>query len=720
MTVLLLFCAQHSGAQDTLSADSVKKLNEITITATRSDKNIFDVGRSITVIGNRDLKNGQYNNLADVLSQQEGISMIGTGQNFGGTQSVFIRGANSNQNVILIDGVRITDPSAPNNAPDLSEFSLTNIDKIEIVRGSHSTLYGSSAIGGVINILTRKDMSPGFHADAMAMGGVFGKGALVNGQDLFLNYTGKSGFYIDGEVNNFSSGGQDATVDTVTNPNTYNKRDKDGFSRIDYVVKGGYHHGKVDAYLGYRKTKMITDIDKGAFLDDDNYSLDFGRNLVTYGATYKYSDSLTFSLIGGYSDMTRHARNDSSVVDTAGNYDHSYYDATYRGTHSTTELQLNWTRRGFDLVAGGGLYAETMSQDQFIYLNSPFFGVYQSKTSLDSLDLQSKTYNAFLHMDMDGSVIDDKLENIQLALGCRYTDNSVFGNHFTYEICPSYKLDQHALLFASYSTGYNAPSLYQLYAPDRYYTDTSITLGNKNLKPESSSTIEVGFKQKVNEKLSFSVAVFATEVNNLIEFVNLWDKNQPVDSLQVFPRDDFRNSTYVNVGTSKTKGVEMGLFAKPNDKIIISANISLVSGRLFYDASGVDTSHTHGNHIQLYNSGAFLQDKSVEIVGLSRRPSTANVSLTYLPIKSLMLRADLRYVGVKGDIYYDSNLGPNGALGTTPVGDYMLLDLSMRYFFSKNISAGIKAENIFNTNYYEIMGFTTRGRGVYFSLRASF
>ncbi|HEY6160623.1 MAG TPA: TonB-dependent receptor plug domain-containing protein, partial [Bacteroidia bacterium] len=364
MSLAVFLCSKVSVAQDTLSTDSVKKLNEITITATRSDKNIFDVGRSITVIGNRELKNGQFNNLADVLSQQEGISMIGTGQNFGGTQSIFIRGANSNQNVILVDGVRITDPSAPNNAPDLSEFSLTNIDKIEIVRGSHSTLYGSSAIGGVVNILTRKDMSPGFHVDAMAMGGVYGKGALVNGQDLFLNYTGKSGFYIGGEVNNFSSGGQDATVDTVTNPNTYDKRDKDGFSRMDYVLKGGYHHGKVDAYIGYRKTKMITDIDKGAFTDDDNYSLDFNRNLITYGATYKFSDSLTFSLIGGFSDMTRYARNDSSVVDTAGNYDHTYYDATYRGTHSTTELQLNWMRRGFGLVAGGGLYAETMSQDQ--------------------------------------------------------------------------------------------------------------------------------------------------------------------------------------------------------------------------------------------------------------------------------------------------------------------------------------------------------------------
>src|ERR1051325_4451382 len=100
MSLAVFLCSKVSVAQDTLSTDSVKKLNEITITATRSDKNIFDVGRSITVIGNRELKNGQFNNLADVLSQQEGISMIGPGQNFGGTQSIFIRGANSNQNVI--------------------------------------------------------------------------------------------------------------------------------------------------------------------------------------------------------------------------------------------------------------------------------------------------------------------------------------------------------------------------------------------------------------------------------------------------------------------------------------------------------------------------------------------------------------------------------------------------------------------------------------------
>lgn len=700
--------------------DSTKKLDEVTVTATRSEKNIFDAGRSVTVIHNTDLKNGLNNNLADVLSQQEGIYMVGAGQNLGGTQSLFMRGAGSNQSVIMLDGVRITDPSAVNNSPDFSEFSLTNIDKIEIVRGSHSTMYGSSAIGGVVNIITRKNMDPGFHVDAEAKGGIYGKGAAMNGQELFLNYTFKKGFYIDGEVNSISSSGQDATVDTVTDPNTYNERDADGFSKLDYVGKVGFRNGAWDVYAGYRGTNMKTDIDKRAYIGDDNYTLDFKRSLISYGASYKFNEKISMSYVGGLSDMSRYAKDDSSVVDTSGNTDHTYYDATYSGKHSTNELQMNLHVKGLDLMIGSGVYMESMSQESYYYSRSSF-GVYESKTNLDSLQLQTTTFNIFTHADLNGILVSEKAKAFSLGLGLRYSDHSTFGSNTTFEIDPSFKISDNSLLYASYSTGYNAPSLYQLYAPDKYYTDTTITRGNKDLKPETSSSFELGFKQKVNENTSFTVALFSTEVKNTIEYVYLWDKNVGIDTLgNDWMRDDYRGDSYINVGTSKTKGVEFSVNSKLSDKFSINANISLVSGRLNYDPSEIDTAHTHGNHVQLYSSGAFMQDKEVEVIGLTRRPSTANVSLSWKPFKSLLVRPSVHYVGARSDIYYESTLGPYGALATAPVGDYMLIDLFVQYAFTKNISAGVKCENLLDTEFYEINGFTTRGRGVYINLRAAF
>ncbi|MEX2090320.1 MAG: TonB-dependent receptor plug domain-containing protein, partial [Bacteroidota bacterium] len=153
-------------AQDTTSASSVEPIRtyylpEIVVTATRSERDPLRVGRSISVIPGNRLNGSLFQSIGEVLSQYEGIFVVGAGQNPGAVQSIFTRGSNSNHTTILIDDVRITDPSAVNNAADISELSFSNLDRIEIVRGSHGTLYGSSAIGGVINFVTRKKLDPG-------------------------------------------------------------------------------------------------------------------------------------------------------------------------------------------------------------------------------------------------------------------------------------------------------------------------------------------------------------------------------------------------------------------------------------------------------------------------------------------------------------------------------------------------------------------------------
>ncbi len=178
--VLLLLCISVSHAQQDsliLKSDSARvyPLKEIMVTATRSQKNPDDVGRSVTVITADQMNNSTYQSVGELLGQQEGIYMVGTGQNPGTNQSIFMRGTASNQTAIMIDNVRFTDPATPNGAPDLSELSSLGVDQIEIVRGSHSTLYGSSAMGGVINLITREGSNtPGIHADADIATGTFG------------------------------------------------------------------------------------------------------------------------------------------------------------------------------------------------------------------------------------------------------------------------------------------------------------------------------------------------------------------------------------------------------------------------------------------------------------------------------------------------------------------------------------------------------------------
>lgn len=709
--VTMLMASRISHAQQADTTKSVK-LKPVILTATRSEKNPMETGRSVTVISNEQIKNSGANSIAELLSEVEGIYIVGTGQNPGALQNIFMRGANSNQTLIMVDGIRISDPSTTDNSIDLSELSLANIQQIEIVRGSHSTLYGSSAIGGVINIITRKNYTPGIHTDADMRAGTFGSGTSVFSEDVFFNYTHKNGFYVNGEIYNNNTKGIDATIDTVTNPSDYrhNHRDKDGFNKTDLVGKAGYKTGKFDIYASCKTGKQKADIDAGAYTDDPAYTVAFDRNLYTYGASYKVSKKLNFDYIGGSSNMKRIALDDSSVVDNNGTYNHTYFKGTYKGNTSTNEVQGNYKIKGLNIVFGGGISYEKMTSETYYYSNN--FGVYESKSNLDSLKINAKTIYEFSHVDIDGSIINDKYKAFNMGMGIRNSHHSLFGNNLTYEINPSFKVTENALLFASWSTGFNAPSLYQLYSPDKNLTSL-ITRGNNTLKPETSTSMEFGFKQKTDDNIFFSVSYFKTIVENSIDYVYLWNKNTKVDSLSYL---DYMGDTYLNIGKQTNRGVEISISSKVSEKLFLSCNASLINGKLEYNPSGIDTSHTHGNYVQLFANGAFI-NKHVESTGLIRRPVTANIGITYKPIKKLSLTGNARYVGPRSDIYYSSTLGPYGALASKGIGDYTLVDLLVRFTVSKSLTAMLRAENIFDVKYQEIYGYSSRGRGFYLNLR---
>jgi len=722
-TLAVLIVLQYTlSAQDTLKN---KQLNEVVISATRSEKNMNDVGRGISVITSDDIKKSGANSVSELLTEQEGIYVVGAGQNPGMTSSIFTRGANSNQTVILIDGVRITDPSAINNSIDVSELSLANIERIEIVRGTNSTLYGSSAIGGVINIITKKG-KPGLSVDAMVTGGEFGSGTSLLNENLHLGYGLKNGFYVSGEFMNETVKGLNDTVDTVTTPGVYKHPDMtDGFTKLDWVFKAGFKNEKWDIYASMKQTQQLADVDKRTYVDDDNFTIGFNRNLVTYGAKYKFNEKFNMNFIGGISSMKRTIIVVSSIIYTAGAYDKTYDKEIYKGKTYSHDLLANYSTRGLNVVLGAGLYNESMNANtSYYYYNS--FGFPPSyetiKTSTDSVNPKSATSNVFLHADIGGDLISEKLKAFNLSGGLRMSNHNTFGTNFTYEINPSVKIMDGGLLYASYATGFNAPSLYQLYDADKYITwdtkyTTNLTRSNKDLKPETSKTFEIGYKQRINNT-TLNVAYYTTEIDNVIEYCYLWDKNIGLDTLgQNWGRDDYRGDRYLNLGTMYTQGVELGITSKPSDKIIVSANLNLVSGKIRYSPSSIDTSQTGGSHVQIYSNGAFINKGDVETYGLTRRPNTGNLSLTYLPIKKLALKADMRYVGARNDITYISTLGPNGALGTVSVQPYTLLDLSVRVNIYKGISAMLKIENVLDEKYYEINGFTTRKRGVYLSLR---
>lgn len=695
--------------------DSIRtySLPEIVVTATRSERNPLEVGRSVTVIPGNRLHGSLFQSVGEALARHEGIYVVGGGQNPGAVQSIFTRGGNSNHTTILIDDVRITDPSGVNNAAELSELSFAGMDQIEIVRGSHGTLYGSSAIGGVINIITRKKLDPGFHGDADISTGTFGSGTSTFSQNLFLNYTAPSGWYTNAAVHNVVTRGLDATVDTASAPGANRNRDRDGFEKLDLIGKIGFQNALWDLYASIGRLSHVADIDKGAYRDDDNSIVDFQRDLVTYGAAYRLNEGLRLKYVGGYSLMERYTVDDSSVVDASGRTDQTFADATYRGSILNNELLLDAKWGGAQLTLGGGLYKETMSSRNYFYSRSSF-GVYEFSADLDTLGLRSSTTSLFAHVDLSGTLLAQGADRFSLGAGLRWNDQSSYGSNTTFEVSPAYRLSNHSMIYASYASGFNAPSLYQLFVPTADFV-SGITRGNKQLQPETSRSLEVGLKYRVFDDVAVTLSYFSTTVENVIEYVYLWDGDIPIDMLgNDWMRNDFRGDTYLNLGTLLSRGFEAGVKIRLSGELQFSGSVSLVGGKLHYDPSSLDVRHTGGHHVQIYNNGAFMTG-SVESLGLTRRPDTFHGSLEYTPVSELMVRLDLRHAGSRMDVYYNSELGPYGALGSVAVEEYTLLDFGAKVRATSHLSLNLRIENVLNTRYSEIRGFSTRGRGIFVS-----
>ncbi|MFH1005734.1 MAG: TonB-dependent receptor [Bacteroidota bacterium] len=699
-------------AVNKIDTADAQHLQEVIISATRTEKKIDEVGRSVTVISNDDIQKSGAQSVGELLSAYEGIYVVGSGQNPGTNQSIFMRGANSNQSVIMIDGIAITDPSSPNGAIDISELSLSDVDKIEIVRGSHSTLYGSSAIGGVVNIITNKKMKDGINISADGKAGTFGKGTSETAESIFLNYSCPKGGYLNMNINSQNDNGLDATIDTATSA-PFKIHDKDNYNMLDAGGKAGFKNEKWDLFYHYKIIEMETDIDDGAYKNDDNYKLKFDRNWSTYGISYKADSGFSVSLKGGFSAFNQFAVDDSSVIDTKGNTDKTFSESTHSGTTLNNEIQFSFSRKKICFVFGGGENEQTMNQKYYYYSNK--WGPFTYQSDYDSLNLVSRTNNFFLLADVKGDMFWKNLKALSVLFGARSSINNTFGSNITYQVNPMVKISSTTNLYANLSTGYNAPSLYELHAIEKDMV-SGIAMGNINLRPEKSISQELGLYQNISGQINVRVAYFKTITEDVVDFVSLWNKNTSIATLGY---NDFRGSTYLNLGKLTTEGIELGIFAPVGKKISMSCNFSYIRGNQDFSMANIDTAKTKCNHVQLFNSGKFITH-DIRVEGLTRRPCTANLSLIYYPVKKIFLKTNVKYVASRKDIFFNPMIGPGGAQATNSVDAYTLVDFLTGIKFSDNVSMLVRVENLFDVSYQEIMGYSTRGRGLFINFHYGF
>lgn len=688
-------------AQDSIQ---VTTLREVVVSASRTEQPVIEIPRSVTVIGEDEIKNSVYQSVGDLLNAQSGLYIVGTNQTPGTNQNIFMRGMNSNQVAVLIDGVRITDPSSPNAAIDFSEMSLTNIDRIEVIRGSHSTIFGGAAVGGVINIITRKGAHPGFHGDVSWQGGLFGKDASSSTENVDLNYGSKNGFYANGSLFQQNVNGLNAAEISETNPSF--TADRDDFRKTDASVKAGFKKDVWDANISFKNTHQYTEIDNGAFSDDENNYLTFDRKLLQYSGGYNLGAALRLSLLGSFSESERFYEDDSSRVSPT-TWDHVFSTGTYYGKLQTHELQLNYKGEGVKAVFGTGLYHEKMFFDSYILFNDPQFP-FESTTNYDSLDTRTTTGYIFGQVGYD-------IGNINFSAGARLSAHTTAGQFFTFDFNPSYAY-RDLLLYFSLSTGFNAPSLYQLYDPSKNF-GAYTTRGNSNLKTEESISLEVGVKKEFSSGNYFTLSAYHTEVKNSIEYVYLWNGDKAIQDLDF---SDDRGDTYINVGRQQVAGLELEGLLRVSPAFSVQGNFSVLEAAIQADPDDIEIEQTGGHHVQLYNLGTFL-DKDFEQDEAIRRPGfTAFAKLNYQPSATVTIHAAYRYTGERFDATYDETLGPYGALSRIAVEAYHLVDAGVNWRATPVFSVSFKVENVLDEDYREVAGFNTRGRSAYLKLTARF
>jgi len=691
LIIALVLCVRLYG-QDSLKT---QRLEEIVVSSSRLEQKILDVPRSIFVIDRNTIEQSAFNSVGELISHQRGLFVVGGGQTPGTNQSVFMRGMNSNQVAVLIDGVRIYDPSSPNSAIDLSEISTANVERIEILHGGHSTMYGGAAIGGVINIITRKNGDAGVSGVLSLQGGALGgKAYSMNGQADVRYQTGH-GLYVNGSLFHQNVNGLDASAKRTEG---FTTRDRDGFVKTDVSVATGLTKKNLDFRIGYRRSSQDADIDGGAFRDDDNNKLKFSRNFFDYNFSYAVSPLWKFTLLGSYSNSKRINTNDSSLVNANGATDQTYFKGNYFGNLNTHELQAAYTTDKLTATIGVGVNREEMNFNTFVFLGGDF--PFSSETNYDSIQSSATTTYAFAQANY-------RLGQFGVEGGARLSHHSLFGNVLTVEANPYLKIGQ-GLAYASVSSAFNAPSLYQLYDPQR---------GNRQLDAEQSLSIELGYKHQFKAGHYITASAFRNEVDNAIEYVYLWTAGKPVDDLGF---GDYEGDTYLNIASLSTWGGELEAYWELGDKLSILGHLSLLSGEISARPSDINAEATRGNQVQLYSYGTFLSS-NFETEKLSRRPASSSfVQLNWKPISQLSISPTLRYVASRPDVAYDFTLGPFGALGNVNVDSYYLFGLQIGWQNSRLFNATFRVENVFDEQYAEIAGFNTRGRAFYLKLTHRF
>ncbi|ABI76714.1 TonB-dependent receptor [Hyphomonas neptunium ATCC 15444] len=461
--------AASASAFAQISETEENRLRSVVVEGSRLDQTATEVGSSVSIIGKEDLEKLDLDFALDAVATAPGVTINQNGA-FGGSASVRIRGASSGQTLVLIDGVPVGDPSTTDGSFNFAYLDTANVERIEVLKGPQSTLWGSNAIGGVVSVTSRQPKT-GFGGSAFAEYGSFN--------------TLRGGASIDGanETGDFRLSATGISTDGISKSDKENgNTEEDAYDSTTVSAKGGLNlpnSARLQATILHNQAESEYDSfssgAQGSVADGDE---------VTENETLSGNISLNLPLLDdrfenhfliGYSDITR-----ENFTNGAQSYfaegDRTLY--RYQGTFAINDANK---------VSFGAEREETSANGDEASIDG-LFALYELKP----------------------------VETLTLTAGLRQDDDNRFGSETTARVAAAWNVTGHVTIRSSWGQGFKAPSLFQT---TYICTFCGLSEPNVDLMPETSEAFDIGLEWRSGDgRAEAGVTYFDQNTDNLIDF----------------------------------------------------------------------------------------------------------------------------------------------------------------------------------------------------------
>ena len=510
----LLLVAAPAAAQDMPAAQ------DVVVTANRSERAADEIGQSVSVLDAATIETRQATTVLDLLRTLPGVSVTRAGGP-GTAASVNIRGADPQQTVLLIDGVKVDDPAAPSGGYDFGNLLVGTVERIEVVRGSQSVIWGRQAIGGVVNVVTKAPtVQP--ELTARAEYGWRDSAQLVANASASFGPVAASlgGNYL--VTDGFSAFAPGAERDGYRNYGAAGKVVVTASDALSFDLRARYSDGRVD----------LDGFPSPAFAFADTLEFSTTRELVGYGG-------VNLALFGG------RLKNRLGYATTR--IDRTNFDspATARETFGSRGTNARVEYQG--TVELGALAA-----------------VFGAERELSKLRTTSSPPARAEITSFYGEATVRPVSGVALSAGVRHDDHDRFGGATTFAANGSVSPNGGATrLRASYGEGFGVPSLFRLYS----------NFGNPALRVERSKSWDAGVVQRfLGGAAEVGATWFHRDTTDQIDFVSCFGVTGGICTGRPF-------GTYDNVRATRAEGVEAMLTLRPGDGFVVSGNYTYLNAR---------------------------------------------------------------------------------------------------------------------------------------------